>query len=303
MRLSAYAIALGVEQRRYPWREAIVSALEAADEFCLAYDPRFDDPGSVKVVDRVKLVELEFEFGEWDFIASALNRARKECCGDWCLLTEMDAVLSQGGENRISDAIDRAEREGHEAINVRWFSCIQGLVDLKKFKQGAFRQSITKNESWLYHKSSDYMIGQMDSDIWEGKFINNYGFDDFSYYDERANGRFYTEKAEFVETDYSDHVKDALASYTHIWHYGFYNPGRKNAQGRQTKLWQDRVYGRSKDFDIDSQIALLKQRLTIDPEETKRSLEYFAGNGFSHADINHPEIVKDWVEQMGLDAV
>ena len=303
MSLSAYAIAIGVEERRYPWREAIMSALEAADEFCLGYDKRFDSADILLIDPRIRLIELEFRFAEWDFINSALTQTRRECKGEWCLLTEMDAILQESEPGNIALAIDKAASDAHEAVNVRWFSCIQNLVDQEKFAVGPFRQSVTVNEPWLYHKTSDYMIGRMDSPIWGGNFINNYGFDDFSYYDEREGGRFYTEKAWFVEAGYSEDIGDALANYTHIWHYGFYNPGRKNAQGRQTKLWQDRVYGRSADFDIERQIELLNERVVIDPGETRQALDYFSKNGFQPTSILHPKIVQEWVDGMGLDAI
>jgi len=252
---------------------------------------------------RIKLTKMDIDFSQWDFINIALTKSRQSCQGEWCFLTEMDMIIHEIEKERIPAALNRAEAKGHEAIKVREFSCIQNLVDLDRFYGGGFRQSITRNEPWLYHKTSDYMIRIIDSKIWDGKCIKDYGFDDFSYYDERSGAKFYSDKADFVELDYLKDLDFALANYTYLWHYGFFNPGRKNAQGRQISQWQDRVYGRSNTFDIEKQIQLLKETLVINPEETKNSIEYFRSNGFTKCYIKHPKIVQKWVDSMGVDAI
>jgi hypothetical protein len=301
--ISAYTIALGVEQRRYPWRAAIESALTIADEFCLVYDERFDDHVTLREVDeRVHLIPVTIDFLEWDFINNLLTKARRACRGEWCLLTEMDMVFNDIAHERIPRAIDRAERAGHEAVNLRSFSSVYDLVDMDKFHQGPSRQSLTRNIPEIYHKTSDYMIDFIESDIWGGKCIRSYEFDDFSYCDERTGRWFCDRDALYVDSGYSKDVSNALENFAHIFHYAAYNMGRKNAQGRQTSIWQNRTYGRSKEMDVEKQIELLKQRIVINPGDTQEAYRYFQSRGWVATEIKHPSWVQSWVGGMGLEA-
>lgn len=303
MRISAYAIAIGVKQRRYPWEAAILSALSVADELCICYDKRFDDPDIFTAVDsRVKPVEWEYDFHEWDFINNALSAARGHCTGQWCLLTEMDLVLNDVACERIPQAIERADREGHEAVKVRFFSSIHDLVDVDKFNQWPSRQSLTRNVSYIYHKTSDYMIRQIDSDIWDGKCIGSYAFDDFSYYDERTKAWFNDADACFVENDYSENIESAIKDFTHFFHYSGFNMGRRNAQGRQASIWQDRTYGRATELDAVEQVRLLKETVVIEPAASQEAYDYFVAQGRAPAKICHPSWAREWVDGMGVDA-
>ena len=54
--------------------------------------------------------------------------------------------------------------------------------------------------------------------------------------------------------------------------------------------------------DVDKQIALLQERIVIDPAETKSSYQYFAEHGYSPISIEHPSWVRDYVSTMGIEA-
>jgi len=284
--ISAYTIAMGAEQRRFPWRAAIQSALSIADEFVLVYDPRFDNPDVLKVDDRVKLIQCNIGFLEWDFINNMLTAARKRASGDWLLQTELDIVFDESANTAIDDKLfDLADDLGSEGIHIPVRSPIQNLLKPSQ----STRQMLTRNVPYIYHKTSPYMIKQIDSDIWDGKCIKSYDYDDWSLYDERTDRWFSDKTGIFADT---------LA-----WHYAFYNPGRKNAQGRQVKEWQDRTYGRSTAMNVDALVKSLKETIVINPEETKQSYEWFKNNGYVEVNLVHPYWAQDWVLSMGLDAI
>jgi hypothetical protein len=278
--------------------------LSVADEFCIGYDKRFDDPAILLAVDeRVKLVKLHYDFLEWDFINNALTQTRRACSGYWCLLTEMDMVLNDVAHKRIPDALDRAEVAGHEAVNLPSFSSVYDLVDMDKFRKRPSRQSLTRNIPEIYHRTSDYMIDFIGTDVWGGRCIRSYEYDDFSYYDGRTGRWFCDRDAGFVDPEPSDDISVALRDSAYMFHYAAYNMGRKNAQGRQTAIWQNRTYGRSKSLDVDKQIELLKQKIVIAPGETEDAYGYFMSKGWERVDITHPSWAREWVGNMGMDAI
>jgi hypothetical protein len=294
MAVSAYTIVLGVEQRRYPWRAAIESALSLADEFCVVYDRRFDDPEMLQKVDsRVKPIEREIDFLEWDFINKALTVARRNCKGEWCLRTEMDYVLGDSCAAACKEAIAEADSIGAEAVGV---PVILPMPSLVRKGDIPLSQLLTRNIEAISHQTSGYMIAVLDSDVWDGKYIKSYDYDDWAYYDSRTMAWFNDPNGIRVEPDDGRYGRDC------VWHYSFYNLGRKNAQGRQNAPWQDRIYGRSCVLDVDRQIELLKETIVIDPAETREGYGYYKSNGWLPKTLKHPTWAAEWVAEMGLDA-
>jgi hypothetical protein len=296
---------MGLEQRRFPWRAAIQSALSIADEFCLVYDERFDDPMVLMVDKRVRLIPVTIDFLEWDFVNNLLTKARTACQGEWCLQTEMDIIFDDKAQYTMPLAVQRTNEKGVDAVHVCTVSPVQDIIEPK----AGSRQMLTRNMPYIYHKTSPYMIGRVDSDIWDGKCIASYSFDDWSLYDERTKEWFNDKRAEYVDIGFeqfvptsSQEIEDKVALYTHAWHYPFYNPGRKYAQGRQTAEWQDRTYGRSTELDPFKLIANLNQPLKIDPEESHRVYEQFKASGWIQVNVEHPSWAKEWLAGMGLDA-
>lgn len=294
MTISAYTIVLGVEQRRYPWRGAILSALSLADEFCIVYDQRFDNPEMLQKVDsRVKLIEREIDFLEWDFINKALTVARGECKGEWCLRTEMDYVLDDSCAAAYRDAVAEADSLGAEAVAVPVLLPMPSLVSHGDIP---LSQLLTRNIEAISHKTSPYMIAVLDSDVWDGKYIKSSNYDDWSYYDSRTDAWFSDPNGVRVEADHSGYGRRC------VWHYSFYNIGRKNAQGRQNAPWQDRMYGRSHTLDVDRQIELLNETVVIDTSETHKGYEYYKSNGWVCKTLKHPTWAAEWVAGMGINA-
>ena len=170
--ISAYNLAIGVEERRYPYRQCIQSALMIADEFCIAYDPRFDNPERfTAIASRVKAIEIEFDFTQWDFINVALTTARRACIGDWLLYLENDEVLHEKDAAKIADAVEIASGLGIEAVNLKYIEVCQEYVQVERIYDMGYRQKITINKPFIYHKTADYMIGYMDSPVSPAKLL------------------------------------------------------------------------------------------------------------------------------------
>jgi len=311
MQVSAYNLAIGVKQRRYPYEACIQSALAVADEFCIAYDPRFDDPSIfTSVDDRVRPVRMCIDFTEWDFVNIALTKARHECSGDWCLYLEMDEVLHEKDTDNIKAAIARANEEHLESIHTRYISMEQNYVSYEHFGKHPSREKLTVNQPYIYHKTSDYMIGYIDSPYWGGKCIGSYAFDDFSYYDERTHKWFNGKDSHFTEEGYdcpaeiktpSAEIEYKVAHYTHVWHYTGYNWSRKIRQEQQRKTWQDRTFGRSSDLDIPELVTRLQEDIIMIPAEAHVHLEQLKQQGFVKVHLEHPVYVRAWIEGMYLD--
>lgn len=307
MKLSAYGITIGAKQRRYPICASILSTLAVAEELCLGYDPRFDDPQTFTDIDpRVRPIELRYDFLEFDFINNALTQALRHCKGDWCLLQEMDGVLHEKDIPNILHGIDEAERQGAEALYFGMVETCQSYLNPKGFFQGG-RLPIIINAPFLYHKTPPEGIGMMESDCWGGKFIK-FGFDDFELFDARRNGRLLRDKAyrlaprqvEPVDTIEKE-VEARLSRYSYVWHYSWYNFCRKVEQGQQTAIWQDRTYGRSSDLDVERQIKLLKETIVMRPDVNTYMTEPVR-LGWVEVEVQHPVYVQDWIGSMGLDA-
>jgi hypothetical protein len=283
---------MGSKQRRYPWEAAILSALSIADEFCLVYDERFDDVEMFTGLDqRIVPIKHSYDFLKWDFINIALTLARSHCNGDWCLRTEMDYVFHDSCAAMYTGAVDLAHTSGKEAVSVPIFYVMQDLVDEPYWSS---RQILTRNVPYIIHRTSDRMIGIIDSDIYDGKRLLD-GFDDWSLQDLRTNDFFY-------DMNGVDVLPESKIGSGCVWHYSYYNPGRKTAQGHQTHFWQDRVYGRSLELDEEAQIELLKERIVINSNITKESYEFFLNKGFTKTELLHPSWALEWVASMGIDA-
>lgn len=246
-----------------------------------------------KVDSRVRLIEREIDFLEWDFINKGLTVARRECKGEWCLRTEMDYVLDDNCAAAYKDAIAEADSIGAEAVAVPVITPMPGLV---RDDPIPYSQLLTRNIEAISHQTSAYMIGELDSDVWGGKYIKSYDYDDWAYYDSRTMAWFNDPNGVRVEPDDGGYGRDC------VWHYSFYNLGRKNAQGRQNAPWQDRTYGRSCTLDVDRQIELLKETIVIDPIETLKGYEHYKANGWLPMILEHPTLAADWVAEMGLQA-
>lgn len=279
--LSAYGIALGVRQRLYPYQAAIRSALGIADEYCIVYDKRFDDADIFSDIDpRVQPVEHYYDFNEWDFINTALTKARRSCSGDWCLYLEMDEVLHEKDFSKYTKALQQVQESNAAAIAVRYLDMIQNYIRVI-----GSRQKITKNISEIYHKTSPYMIGKCNSGVWDGNYILP-GFDDVSYYDERKKAWF------------NDPCAYDLNNDTFVWHYSFYSLARKFEQGRQNRMWQDRTYGRSLDYDVLEVERSFQEQIVIADIDMTQHIDYCLANGYVKAGLSHPCFVKEWLEQI-----
>ena len=327
--ISAYNLAIGVQQRRYPYEAAIKSGLTVADEFCIAYDKRFDNPEIFTTIDpRVKPIEIEIDFNEWDFVCKALTTARQACKGDWCLYLEMDEVLHEKDSEKIRVAVDDAHVNGREAVHMIYIDIVQNMVKLDRFidmnivnettKTLSSRQKITKNESFIYHKIADYMIGRLDAPdgSWDSQYIQSYAYDDVPYYDERTNKWFNDTSAKFIEDGYMfpdnlscnklNAIDYLIRNYTYIYHYVVYNYGRKHEQARQTAIWQDRMYGRRKDLDVEALIRELQTTIVIDPIVTKQYIENLKNTDWveiPNVFNRHPKLAIDWIKTMGVDTI
>ncbi|MHC4463554.1 MAG: hypothetical protein ACYS30_19290 [Planctomycetota bacterium] len=306
MKLSAYNIAIGVKQRRYPYKACIQSALGVADEFCIAYDPRFDDPQTFLAIDqRVRPIEVHYDFLEFDFINHALTHVLRSCEGDWCLLLSMDEVLHEKDVDNILRGIDDAEAQNAEALFLGHLMTCQGYIHPNEFLRGG-RHTIVVNQPWLYHKTPPEGIGVMQSAYWDGKYIKR-GFDDMQYFDARRNGRFLHEKdcrlAPYsvpASRTLEEEVKARVPRYVYIWHYARYNWLRKTQQGRQTAIWQDRTYARSPDLDVARQVELLQATIVMEPKPGV--MEVVRKLGYVEVEVEHPVYVRDWLDSMGLEA-
>jgi len=308
MKLSAYNVCIGVKQRRYPWEACIRSALTVADEFCIAYDRRFDDPDIFTAVDaRVRPVEVDLDFLEWDFINHALTIARRECKGDWCLYLEADEVLHEKDAPKILASLEVAEAADAEAVNIRYLEPYQNYI-VPQFFNGSGRQKITINAPWLYHKTSDYMTVNVDSDIWDGRAIKVSEFDDVAYYDERSNAWFFDPRGlrpdyPALDDDTTAGIEYTAENYTHVWHYADYNHSRKLEQARQNAIWQDRVYARTLDLDVSALEVLLNETIVMKPEVARDGLEWITNErGGIKVSLDHPSSVQAWLETMTLDS-
>jgi len=306
--ISAYNVAIGVQQRQYPYEAVIRSGLDIADEFCIAYDRRFDNPEIFTAIDsRVRPIEVEIDFLKWDFICEVLTTARRECKGNWCLYLEMDEVLHEKDTDTILKAVEVAEVNGHEAVNIKYLDMYQNYVIPRFFfDKGNYRQKITINLPSIYHKTCDYMIERMDSPVWDGKFIKS-GYDDVAYYDERTN-RWFRDSIVFFPNDHYRNPKMPIQedieyntnNCTYVWHYANYNHSRKMGQWRQNKIWQDRVYGRTNELDAKMLEELLKEHVVIDTIEAQRGIEEVIARGAMTVNLNHPKYVSDWLVNMTL---
>ena len=304
--ISAYTFVIGAKQRRYPLEASIKSALSIADEFCIVYDSRFDDPGLLAGVDeRVQLIPVTIDFLEWDFINKLLTAARRACSGDWCLQPDVDMVFDDKALHTIPKAIERADDINADAIHVCTVSPVQDLVK----PMPSSRQILTRNAPYIYHKTASYMITYIDSEIWGGKCIGVPGFDDFSLYDERTDAHFKDGLSEFVDIGFEQYnpltkkeIERKVQLYTHVWHYSFFNPGRKHAQGRQTAEWQDRTFGRANALNVSKLIGNLQQTVVVDPSASQASYRHFLDSGWVQVDLDHPALAQSWVDSMGLEA-
>ena len=332
--ISAYNLAIGVQQRRYPYEATIKSGLTVADEFCIVYDKRFDDPAIFTAIDpRVRPIEIEIDFNEWDFVCKALTTARRACKGDWCMYLEMDEAIHEKDSDAIRKAVNDADANGREAVHVRYLNMTQNLVQPERFvdmelgyetsKVAPSRQKIIKNEPFIYHKIADYMIGHLDESdgSWDGRYIKSYAYDDVPYYDERTDAWFNDKAAKFVEDDYKfpvalmfqdspmrevNAIDHLMRNYSYVWHYSVYNYGRKICQAKQTAIWQDRMYGRSNSLDVDTLVKELQTPVVIDPEISKKYIEDAKKAGWlemSYMCNRHPCSILNWLKTMGVDAV
>jgi len=307
--ISAYSVAIGIKERLYPYEACIRSALEVADEFVVAYDPRFDDVGLLSDLDdRVKPVRFDIDFTVWDFMCKMLTFARGHCVGEWCLYLEMDEVLHEKDAQSVLDAVEDAIASNKEAVNVHYLEPWQGYLSPKMFNNsGACRQKITVNAPWLYHKTSDYMIKRIESSLWDGKAIIKPDFDDVAYYDSRKDGWFFAPDCPFVsgrsslKAETPEAIKADLDTHAYLWHYAWYNGSRKYEQGNQTAIWQARVNGVTTEMDIDRLIDLLQEQIVINNQRSRQYLEYAMENyGMIAVDMQHPAGALDWVESMTI---
>ncbi len=316
MKLSAYGIAMGVKQRRYPYEACLQSLADFCDEIIVAYDKRFDNPIIfTRVSPKVKVVEVFYDFTAWDFVNSVLTQARQACIGDWCYIYGMDEVFHKHQVQNLRDAVEEVDRNGGNYFWVRLIcGVIFDLINVDYFQIEHSRLSFIRNMPNIIHKTSEYMIGKMDSPYWDGRYITK-AYDDFSYYDTKFGKWEYptTEKL-FVESSYTlpselegdiiEQIRYKVDHYTHIWHYAYYHVDRKNQQNEQTRIWQDRTYGRSPDLDIDLQIQRLKETIILDPDRTRKTVEeYKTLPMWKHIDLQHPEYVQDWLAEMTIDAI
>lgn len=309
MLVSAYSTAIGVALRRFPWEACIRSALNVADEFCIAYDPRFDDPEMFAAIDkRVKPIKVDIDFSVWDWVCLMHTKARQSCIGEWCLFIDMDEILHSKDTAKIISAIQDAQSNGREAVNMPYLTLYQNYVMPKSFLEpGGMRQSITVNADWLYHKTSDYMIEHFDSDIWDGRYIQAGKYDCVAYFDERKNAWFHDALAQTpsqtLPLEGTDSEKiEFLARYNvYIWHYGEFNYSRKMETSRQTAIWRDRAYGRNPEMDIPKLVEMLKEEIVLDADVARVGLRSrIEGYGAVHVDLEHPPVVREWVHSMEI---
>lgn len=305
MKLSAYNFVIGAKQRRYPYAESIASALMIADEFCIAYDPEFDNPSLfTNISPKVKAIPVHIDFTEWDFVCKHLTTARRECSGDYCLYLEADEVLHERDAPKILDAVGQAGKTGAEAITIKYINMCGNCVKSARLlnPDTGTRQKITINANWLYHKTSDDMFDFIDSEYMEGRFIKS-GIDEVAYHDERIEGWFHDPNAVILD-DYSKPLQTTLKEFIQtrafIWHYTVYNYSRKREQGRQTRIWQDRAYGRTGGMDIPELKRLLKERIEPNPvfAEQIQKLLVERDGWIPIDDLCHPASMTEWLEQM-----
>jgi len=315
MKISAYGIAMGVKQRRYPYEACIRSLATFCDEIIVAYDRRFDNPVIFsRLSEKVKLVEISYEFDKFDFVNMVLTQARRACTGEWCYIYGMDEVFHEHQTINLINAVNSANPDWN-AITVRILCMVLfDYIHVGYFKQGQSRIGLTRNRPELRHGTAEYQTKTMDSPWWDGKYINP-EFDDFSYYDDIKNtayygaeGRYFVEEAydvpDDIKGDVAKEIKYKVENYTHIWHYAFYHIGRKEKQGAQTQIWQDRTYGRSPDLDIEKQVQILKETIILDPDRTKAIMDGVKQNPeYIQIDLTHPFLVQGWLEEMTIDAI
>lgn len=309
MNVSAYSLAIGVKQRLLPYDATIRSALGLCVEHIIVFDPRFDDPGIFTEIDpRVRVIEHNLDFGEWDFINNALTRARRECIGDWCFALDLDQVLHEDDTGRYMIAIERAESRGNDGVRIRGIDLCQDYINPNFLTEtGNSGQRLSANRPYIYHKTSEYMIKYIDSQFWEGKAIRK-GFDDFAAYDERTGRWFFDPDADWV-IDYAvpekgsitERIEQAVAEGVFIWHYAWYNYSRKSEQGRQLGGWLARTFGRSGDFDIAGLITNLNEQIVLNEEVARKGLKYeVESRGKIKVKVNHPKYVKEWLKEMTI---
>lgn len=306
--VSAYNVGIGVKQRLYPYEGCIRSALTVADEFVVAFDERFDAAATFSAIDpRVKPLAVDIDFLEWDFMCTALTKARRACSGDWCLYLEMDEVLHEKDAGKIVSAVHVAEEQGKNAVNIRYVNPYQDYILPNEFNNsGACRQKLTANKAWLYHKTSDYMIDHMDSDIWGGKALRR-GFDGVAYYDERSQAWFheancpYPDVEEPPPAETAAEIEQRCRDYTYVWHYCDYNGSRKLQQGRQTAPWYSRFQGRVPDLDVAELSALLNEQITLDEAQAAAYLDYAKYKlGGIRVQLPHPVFAHQWIDAMRI---
>ena len=314
-KISAYGLAMGVKQRRFPYEACLRSLDSFCDEIVVAYDKRFDDPDTfTQLSSKIKLLEIEYQFDTWDFMNIALTQARRACDGEWCYIYGMDEVFHAHQTANLRNAVENAQPDWN-AITVRILCGVFfDYISVGYFMVEQHRIGLTRNRPELRHGTAPIQTGQNDAKDWDGKFIK-FGYDDFSFFDESIGTNYWGDKErhwvddsydipESISGDSVEAVLYRLEHYTHIWHYAWYHIGRKAEQMKQTKIYLDRVYGRSKELDIDKLIADLNATIILDPTTTG---VLFNGkiitDGLSHIELKHPSCVQDWLQEMTLDAV
>jgi len=283
--ISAYGISLGAKQRLFPYQAAITSALEISDEYCIVYDPRFDDINIFQTIsDRVIPIEYHYDFMEWDFINTALTKARQSCSGDWCLYLELDEVLHEKDKDVYLEAIEFANINRINTISIPYLD-IRGNY----YKIFGTRQKLIRNISNVIHKTSDYMIGTCDSKVWNGKYILP-GFDDVSYYDTNTKAWY---------NDPNALTMGNTIDKPFIWHYAWYNLERKHKQGEQNRMWQWRTYNISTEYDEEKLIESFKEQIVLQNFDYYNDIEM---QDFIRLPFNHPKYVFDWIKEIDKNA-
>lgn len=314
MLISAYGIAMGVKQRRYPYEACLKSLATFCDEIIVAYDKRFDNPVIFsRISDKIKLLEVHYEFDKWDFINTVLTQARRECKGEWCYIYGMDEVFK---ETQTVNLINAAKTwdANQNAITVRMICMLCfDMLDISQFTRGDGRVGLSRNLPNIIHKTCPPFIGQMDSEIWDGKYIKQ--GDDFGYLDELHPEIYWNGDSpnhfvedytipEDIKGDLSKEINYRLENCTYIWHYAWYNPSRKQEQGIQTSIWQNRTYGRSADLDIEKQVQLLKETIILDPEYSHGIIDQVKQKPtWMQVNVEHPNYVREWIDEMGIGAI
>lgn len=304
MKISAYGVAIGARQRWFPYEAAILSALQIADEYVIAYDARFDNPQTFTALSgKVKPLEMDIDFMEWDFLCTALTKARRACDGDYLLFSELDEVYHEKDTTRIRQRTEEAAAS-NTSVGINYVVMCGDAVIPKHFEHLIYRQKLTPNEPWLYHKVSDHMIGHIESDVWEGKYILT-GFDDVSYHDERIGGWFFDHEG-LVMDDYlepfegtkKEEIEYKTRKMAYVWHYCNFNHGRKLEQGRQTGPWLNREAGITGAFDHDALVQGLKEGIVWPCQTAREGYEYFLSQGWIPCRLSHPAIATKWLWEM-----